>query len=162
MQGHPEILRLLNEVLKQELTAISQYFLHAKMCQNWGYFKLADYNRKESIEEMVHAEKLMDRILFLDGTPNMTDLGPIKVGTNVKAQFESDLTLEMHAVKQLNDAIRVASEVGDNASRVLFEQILSDEEEHVDYLEGQLHAIGQMGMENYLAQQLHKGENEKD
>ncbi len=92
----------------------------------------------------------------------MTDIGPIKVGTNVKAQFESDLALEMHAVKQLNDAIRVATEVGDNASRALFEEMLGDEEDHVDYLEGQLHAIGQMGMENYLAQQLHKSEEEKD
>ncbi len=91
------------------------------MCESWGYFRLGAFYRKESIEEMVHAEKLMDRILFLDGTPNMTDIGPIKVGTNVKAQFESDLALEMHAVKQLNDAIRVASEVGDNASRTLFE-----------------------------------------
>jgi len=107
---------------------------------------------------MVHAEKLMDRILFLDGTPNMTDIGKINVGANIKAQFESDLALEMHAVKHLNEAIKVATEVGDNASRALFEDILVDEEEHVDYLEGQLHAIDEMGIENYLAQQLHKGE----
>jgi len=162
MRGNDKVLKDLSESLKAELTAINQYFLHAKMCENWGYFRLGALYRKESIEEMVHAEKLMNRILFLDGTPNMTDIGPIKVGTNVKAQFESDLDLEMHAVKQLNNAIKVATEVGDNASRALFEEILGDEEEHVDYLEGQLHAIGEMGIENYLAQQLHKGEEEKD
>ena len=161
MRGNDKVLKDLGDALKAELTAINQYFLHSKMCANWGYFRLAAYYRKESIEEMVHAEKLMDRILFLEGTPNMTDLGSIKIGTNVKAQFENDLALELHAVKQLNGAIKTATEVGDNASRALFEAILKDEEEHVDYLEGQLHAIGEMGIENYLAQQLHKGE-EKD
>ena len=161
MRGNDKVLKCLSDSLKAELTAINQYFLHAKMCENWGYLRLGAYYRKESIEEMVHAEKLMNRILFLDGTPNMTDLGPIKVGTNVKAQLENDLSLELHAVKQLNEAIKVSAEVGDNASRALFEEILKDEEEHVDYLEGQLHALGEMGMENYLAQQLHKGE-EKD
>src|SRR5579863_6035914 len=161
MQGNEKVIKALGESLKAELTAINQYFLHSKMCENWGYLRLAAYYRKESIEEMVHAEKLMNRILFLDGTPNMTEIGPIKVGTNVKAQFESDLALEMHAVKQLNEAIKFSREVGDNASRALFEDILRDEEEHVDHLEGQLHAIGEMGIENYLAQQLHKGE-EKD
>src|SRR6476620_7572224 len=110
MRGNDKVHKDLSEALKAELTAINQYFLHAKMCENWGYFRLGAVYRKESIEEMVHAEKLMDRILFLDGTPNMTDIGPIKVGTNVKAQFESDLALEMHAVKQLNDAIRVATD----------------------------------------------------
>jgi bacterioferritin len=105
----------------------------------------------------------MNRILFLEGTPNMTDIGPIKVGRNVKAQLENDLALELAAVKQLNGAIKIATEAGDNASRALFEEILEDEEEHVDYLEGQMHAIGEMGIENYLAQQLHKGEeDEKD
>jgi bacterioferritin len=158
MRGNEKVLKDLGEALKAELTAINQYFLHAKMCENWGYFRLGAYYRKESIEEMVHAETLMERILFLEGTPNMSDIASIKVGTNVKAQFESDLALEMNAVKQLNGAIKVAAEVGDNASRELFEEILSDEEEHVDYLEGQLHAIGEMGIENYLAQQLHKGE----
>ena len=155
MQGHPEILRLLNEVLKQELTAISQYFLHAKMCQNWGYFKLADYNRKESIEEMVHAEKLMDRILFLEGTPNMSDLFRIRIGANVRQQLENDLALELEAVPRLNEAIRIATELGDNGSRELFKEILVDEEHHIDYLEGQLHAIQEIGLENYLAQHLH-------
>jgi bacterioferritin len=102
----------------------------------------------------------MDRILFLDGTPNMTDIGPISVGTNVKAQYESDLALEIRAVRQLNEAIRTATEVGDNASRALFERILTDEEEHVDYLEGQLHAIGEIGIQSYLAQQLQKEDKE--
>jgi bacterioferritin len=161
MHGNEKVHKYLGEALKAELTAINQYFLHGKMCDNWGYFRLGAYYRKESIEEMVHAEKLMDRILFLDGTPNMSDIGKINVGSNVKAQFESDLALEIHAVKHLNEAIRTATEVGDNVSRALFENILADEEHHVDYLEGQLHAIQEMGIENFLAQQLHKGE-EKD
>ncbi len=161
MQGNPQILAALGEALKAELTAINQYFLHSKMCENWGYFRLGAYYRKESIEEMVHADKLMNRILFLDGTPNMVDIGPINVGTNVKAQFENDLALEMHAVKHLNGAIKLAREVGDNASRALFEEILADEEEHVDHIEGQLHAIGEIGLDNFLAQQLHKGEEDE-
>jgi bacterioferritin len=160
MRGNDRVHKDLSEALKAELTAINQYFLHGKMCDNWGYFRLGAHYRKESIEEMVHAEKLMDRILFLDGTPNMTDIGKINIGSNVKAQFESDLALEIHAVKHLNEAIKIATEVGDNASRALFEEILGDEEEHVDYLESQLHAIGEIGLDNYLAQQLHKGDKE--
>lgn len=162
MRGNDKILKHLGESLKAELTAINQYFLHSKMCDNWGYYRLGAYYRKESIEEMVHAEKLMDRILFLEGTPNMTEIGPINVGRNVKQQYENDLALELHAVKQLNEAIESAVKIGDNTSRALFEEILKDEEHHVDYLEGQLHAIDEMGLENYLAQQLHKGEEEKD
>ncbi|MFY9724692.1 MAG: bacterioferritin [Bryobacteraceae bacterium] len=160
MHGNEEVLKCLAESLRAELTAINQYFLHAKMCENWGYFRLAGYYRKESIEEMVHAEKLMNRILFLEGAPNMTDLGPIRIGTNVKMQFESDLALEVEAVKQLNRAIKASTAVGDNASRALFEEILRQEEDHVDYLEGQLHAVGEVGLDNYLAQQLHKGEKD--
>jgi bacterioferritin len=163
MRGNDQVLEHLSIALKAELTAINQYFLHAKMCENWGYFRLGKYYRKESIEEMVHAEKLMNRILFLEGTPNMTDIGPIKVGRNVKAQLENDLAIEVDAVHHLNAAIGIAVKSGDNASRALFEEILADEEEHVDYLEGQLHAIGEMGIENYVAQQLHKGDDdEKD
>jgi len=161
MQGDKEVLKNLQEALRAELTAINQYFLHSKMCENWGYFRLAAHYRKESIEEMVHAEKLMNRILFLDGAPNMTDIGPINVGKNAKLMFESDLALEMHASKHLNVAIKTATAAGDNASRALFEEILVDEEEHIDYLEGQLHAIQEMGMENFMAQQLHKGEEEE-
>jgi bacterioferritin len=160
MQGNPEVLKDLGQALKAELTAINQYFLHSKMCENWGYSRLGAYYRKESIEEMHHADKLMTRIIFLEGTPNMTDLEPIRVGTNVKAQFENDLALELRAVHHLNKAIQVAREAGDNASRALFEAILKDEEEHVDHLEGQLHAIGETGLDNYLAQQLHKGDDE--
>jgi bacterioferritin len=156
MRGNEQVLRLLNEMLKAELTAINQYFLHAKMCENWGYLRLAEYNRKESIDEMKHAEVLMNRILFLEGTPNMTDLFPIRVGVDVKAQLEADLALEMDAVPRLNAAIKVATEVGDNVSRELFSEILVDEEHHVDYLEGQLHIIEEIGIENYLAQQIHK------
>src|ERR1700733_11080082 len=136
MRGNEKVLENLGEALKAELTAINQYFLHAKMNENWGYLRLAAHYRKESMEEMVHAEKLMNRILFLDGTPNMTDIGPIKIGKNVKAQFESDLKLELDAVHHLNASIKIATEVGDNASRALFEMILADEEEHVDHIEG--------------------------
>src|SRR5579871_1985848 len=153
MRGNDKVLENLGQALKAELTAINQYFLHAKMNENWGYFRLGQHYRKEPIEEMVHAEKLMSRILFLEGTPNMTDIGPIRVGKNVKAQLENDLELELTAVKHLNTAIKDARDLADNASRALFEEILVDEEEHVDYLEGQLHAISQMGIENYLAQQ---------
>jgi bacterioferritin len=157
MRGHEKILKYLNEVLKAELTAINQYFLHAKMCENWGYERLAEYNRKESVSEMEHAEKLMERILFLEGTPNMTQIGPIKVGTNVKMQLESDLAIELDALPRLNAAIKDATALGDNVSRELFKEILVDEEEHVDYLEGQLHVIKEVGLENYLAQQIHGG-----
>jgi bacterioferritin len=161
MQGNPQVLKCLDDALKAELTAINQYFLHSKMCENWGYLRLGAYYRKESIEEMIHAEKLMNRILFLDGTPNMTDIGPINIGKNVKAQFESDLKLELDAVHHLNASIKIATEVGDNASRALFEMILADEEEHVDHIEGTLHAIAETGIENFLAQQIHKGEEDE-
>src|SRR5215467_7385397 len=109
MRGKDKVLKHLGEALKAELTAINQYFLHSKMCENWGYFRLAAYYRKESIEEMVHAEKLMQRILFLEGSPNMTEIGPINVGKNVKAQLESDLALELAAVAHLNEAIKYSA-----------------------------------------------------
>jgi bacterioferritin len=157
MRGNDQILSLLNEVLKAELTAINQYFLHAKMCENWGYQRLAEYNRRESIEEMRHAEILMQRLLFLEGVPNMTELFPIRVGPDVKAQLENDLALELDAVPRLNAAIRTAAEVGDHGSLELFKQILLDEEHHIDYLEGQLHVIEEIGLDNYLSQQIHPG-----
>jgi len=157
MRGNEEILRLLNEVLKAELTAINQYFLHAKMCESWGYQRLAALDRQESIEEMHHADILMQRILFLEGIPNMTELFPIKVGPDVKAQLENDLALELDAVPRLNEAIKVATHVGDNGSRELFKQILLDEEHHIDYLEGQLHIVEEIGLDKYLAQQIHPG-----
>jgi bacterioferritin len=156
MRGNNTIIALLNEVLKAELTAINQYFLHAEMCENWGYEKLANYGRKESIDEMRHAEKFIERILFLDGTPTMTELFPLHIGQSVKEQFQNDLALELEAIPRLNKAVKAAVEVGDNGSRELFEAILVDEEHHADWLEAQLHMIGEMGYENYLAQQMKK------
>ena len=156
MKGDAKVIAVLNQVLKAELTAINQYFLHAEMCENWGYEKLAKHTRKESIEEMQHAEKLMEHILFLDGTPNMSDYFKINIGPNVKAQFQNDLQVEFDAVKRLNAGIETCVKVGDNGTRELLEGILTDEEEHIDWLEGQLHAISEMGIDNYLAQQLHK------
>jgi bacterioferritin len=155
MRGNEQIIKLLNEALKAELTAINQYFLHAEMCENWGYHRLAAHTKKESIEEMRHAEILMERILFLEGAPNMTELFPIRVGPNVKAQLENDLALELEAIPRLNAAIRAATEVGDDGSRELFKKILLDEEEHVDYLEAQLQIVAEVGLPNYLAQQIH-------
>ena len=159
MKGDPKVIAVLNQVLKAELTAINQYFLHGEMCENWGYEKLAKHTRKESIEEMVHAEKLIEHILFRDGTPNMSDYFKINVGQNVKAQIENDLQVEYDAVKRLNEGIETCVAAGDNGSRDLLEGILTDEEEHIDWLEAQLHSISEMGIENYLAQQY--GEEKK-
>ena len=158
MKGDPNVIEFLNQVLKAELTAINQYFLHAEMCENWGYQRLAKLIKKESIEEMTHAEKLMERILYLEGTPNMTDYFKINVGATVEAQIKNDLNLEYDAVKRLNEGIKLCVAAGDNGSRDLAQKILDDEEHHVDWLEAQLHAIGEMGIANYLAQQL-KEEN---
>lgn len=155
MKGDGKVIAVLNQVLKAELTAINQYFLHAEMCENWGYQKLAKHTRAESIEEMQHAEKLIEHILYLDGTPNMSDYFKINIGANVKAQLESDLQLEYDAVKRLNAGIETCVKAGDNGSRELLQGILTDEEVHIDWLEGQLHAIGEIGIENYLAQHLH-------
>jgi bacterioferritin len=158
VKGDAKVIAVLNQVLKAELTAINQYFLHAEMCENWGYEKLAKHTRAESIEEMQHAEKLMERILLLDGTPNMTDYFKINIGPNVKAQIQNDLQVEYDAVKRLNDGIEICVKASDNGSRDLLEEILTDEEEHIDWLEAQLHSISEMGIENYLAQQLHEKE----
>jgi bacterioferritin len=161
VKGNPKVIAVLSEVLKAELTAINQYFLHAEMCENWGYEKLAKHTRVESIEEMQHAEKLIEHILYLDGTPNMSDYFKINIGQNVKAQLEFDLQVEFEAVKRLNEGIETCVKAGDNGSRDLLQGILTDEEEHIDWLEGQLHAISEMGLPNYLAQQLHE-EKEKE
>jgi len=158
MKGDPKIIANLNEVLKAELTAINQYFLHAEMCENWGYQRMAKHTRKESIEEMQHAEILMERILLLDGAPNMSDYFKINVGQTVKDQLKNDLDLEYAAVKRLNDGIKASVAAGDNGSRELLEKILIDEEHHIDWLEGQLYMIKEMTYENYLAQQLGEGE----
>ena len=156
MKGDAKVIAILNEVLKAELTAINQYFLHAEMCENWGYEKMAKHTRDESIEEMTHAEKLIERILLLDGTPNMSDYFKINVGGTVQQQLENDLNLEYDAVKRLNDGIKLCVTAGDNGSRDLLESILGDEEHHIDWLEGQLHAIEEIGIEGYLSQQLHE------
>jgi bacterioferritin len=158
MKGDPKVIAMLNEVLKAELTAINQYFLHAEMCENWGYERLAEHTRKESIEEMKHAEKLMERILYLDGTPNMSDYFKIVIGKDVAAQLKNDLQLEYDAVKRLNEFVEKARVAGDNGSRDLFQHILEDEEQHVDWLEAQLGMIDEVGIQNYLAQQIYEDE----
>ena len=155
MKGNDKVIGYLNEVLKAELTAINQYFLHAEMLNNWGYQKLYQYARKESIEEMRHAEAVLERILFLDGVPTMTETFALRIGKTVKEQFENDLQLEMEALPRLNHAIEAATEAKDNGSRELFEKILVDEEEHVDWLEAQLYMIAEVGADNYLATQIH-------
>lgn len=154
MQGNANVIAVLNEALKEELTAINQYFLHAEMCENWRYGKLGDYIKKQSIDEMKHAESLIERLLFLDATPNMTELMKLTVGKNVKDQIESDLRLEIEAVAMYNRAIKIARDEGDNASRELFERLLKDEEAHVDWLEAQMHQISELGYERYLSQQI--------
>jgi len=159
MKGNPKVLAELNKALREELTAINQYFLHAEMCENWGYHRLSEFIKKQSIGEMKHAETLMERILFLDGTPSMMPL-QLKVGSTVKGMLESDLALEIGAVKQYNDAVAIATKEGDNGSRDMFVQLLKDEEEHVDFLEAQMHQIEELGYERYLAMQM--GENEEE
>ena len=157
MKGNQKVIDRLNETLRAEFTAIHQYFVHAEMQDNWGYRKLGAFTKKQSIDEMRHAERLIERILFLEGVPSMADLNPLKVGQNVKEQYECDLSLELEAVPQLNAAIEDAVAAGDNGSRDLFETILKDEEDHVDWLEAQMQAIDDMGLGVYLSQQLEPG-----
>lgn len=149
------IITLLNEVLTGELTAINQYFLHARMCSNWGYQRLADFIRKESIEEMMHAQEVIDRVLYLGGVPNVQRLGKVNVGETVKEMFECDLAVENEAIPRLNAGIEKCREAGDNGTRLLLEKILAAEEDHVDWLEAQLDLMTQIGETNYLAQQVH-------
>ena len=153
MQGNPKVIEQLNLALREELTAINQYFLHAEMCENWGYEKLSKYIKKQSIDEMKHAETLIERILFLDGTPSMEPLA-LTVGKSVKDMIQSDLDLEVNAVSMYNNAVQIAMENKDNGSRDLFVKLLKDEEEHVDWLEAQVHMIKEMGYERYLSMQL--------
>jgi bacterioferritin len=153
MKGNANVISHLNKALKEELTAINQYFVHAEMCHNWGYGKLGSHIRKQSNDEMRHAEALIERLLFLDATPTM-ELMPLSIGQSVQKQFESDLNLEYGAVKSYNEAIQVSREAGDNTSRELFERLLKDEEGHVDWLEAQLHLIKEVGYERYLSQQI--------
>jgi bacterioferritin len=156
MKGNDQILQLLNDLLTNELTAINQYFVHAKMCENWGYERLAHKIREESIDEMKHADQLISRILFLEGVPNLQKLNKLRVGETVKEQLESDLQLEYAAIGFLNQGIAAARTVGDNATEDLFTRILVSEEEHTDWLETQLELIRQVGEQNYLAQQIKK------
>ena len=155
MQGNDQVLEALNDVLTAELTAINQYFIHYKMCANWGYKKLADKKREESMEEMRHAEKLIDRILFLDGVPNMQRLYPVRVGEDAVEQHRVDLEIELANVKRCNEAIALARESGDNGSREMLEEILIGSEESVDWLEAQLHLVKELGSKKYLAEQIH-------
>jgi len=152
MKGNPKVIKELNDALREELTAINQYFLHAEMCENWGYNKLAGYIKKQSIGEMKHAEVLIERILFLDGTPSMEPL-KLTVGGTVRHMIESDLELELGAVKQYNAAVQIATQEKDNGSRDLLVNLLKDEEDHVDWLEAQLHQIKEVGYERYLSLQ---------
>jgi len=153
MKGNPKVIEQLNKALREELTAINQYFLHAEMCENWGYRKLSDFIKKQSIGEMKHAEKLIERILFLDGTPSMEPL-KLTVGANVRQAIESDLNLELSAVSEYNAAIQIAVQEKDNGTRDLLVVLLKDEESHVDFLESQLHQINELGYERYLTMQM--------
>jgi len=154
MKGNEKVIAALQEALREELLAINQYFLHAEMCENWHYNKLGSFIKKQSIDEMKHAEEIIERILFLDATPNLTKPMKLSIGKNVRAQLEADLALEISAVKLYNDAVETSREAGDNASRELFERLLKDEEQHVDWLEAQLHQIEEIGYERYLSQQI--------
>jgi len=158
MQGNPEVLDVLNRALTIELTAINQYFCQAKMCQNWGYLKLGKKHYEESMGEMRHAEKLIDRILFLDGVPEISRYDTIRVGIDVKEHFENDLQLEMGGVKHYNDAIELCTKLKDNGTRELLEPILVESEEHVDWLETQLGLIEAVGLQNYLSEQMGSAE----
>jgi bacterioferritin len=154
MNGNAKVIAVLNAALQEELLAINQYFIHSEMCENWKYEKLSKFIKKQSIDEMKHAEKLVERILFLDATPTLTGPAHLKVGKNVKEQLTVDLGLELDAVKLYNGGLKVAREEGDNATAEFLSVILKDEEEHVDWLESQLHLIEDIGYERYLTQQL--------
>ena len=154
MQGDAKIIEILNDVLTAELTAINQYFLHAKMCQNWGYKKLHEHIRKESIDEMKHADQLIERVLFLEGLPNVQRLGKINIGQTVVEMLKNDLAVETVAIPLLNKSIETCRQIGDNGTAEMLEDILVSEEEHVDWLEAQQELVKQVGEAHYLAQQI--------
>jgi bacterioferritin len=154
VKGHDQVIQLLNDVLTAELTAINQYWIHARMCENWGYARLWDKIRAESLGEMKHADRLVERILYLEGVPNLQKLGKVNVGQTVKEQFRLDLEVEKAAIKALNAGIETSRSLGDNGTRELLESILEGEEEHANWLEAQLTLIEQVGEANYLAQQI--------
>lgn len=154
MQGNRDVIELLNEVLTSELTAINQYYIHYKMLENWGYKRLAEVKRKESIEEMQHADKVISRILYLEGVPNMQRLSPVKVGEDPIEMHEVDLALEKEAVERLNRGIALATQAADNGTRALLEELLREEEEAVDWLEAQLGMVSDVGKQNYLSQMI--------
>lgn len=158
MRGDSTVIKHLNRALKGEFTAIHQYIVHAEMCDNWGYTKLGAFIKQQAIGEMGHAEQFIERILFLEGVPGMGELQPLNVGQNVKEQLTNDLQLEYEAIVILNTAIKDSVAASDNASRELFERVLKDEEEHVDWLESQLQMIDDMGLGIYLSQQLAEGD----
>ncbi|TMA13742.1 MAG: bacterioferritin [Deltaproteobacteria bacterium] len=154
MKGDKQVITLLNDVLTAELTAVNQYFLHARLCHHWGYERLYERVRKESIGEMKHADELIERILYLEGMPNVQRYGKVDVGQTVPEQFQLDLQVEYEAVKRLNEGIEACRTAGDNGTRTLLERILHEEEAHVDWLETQQETIKQVGTESYLSEQL--------
>jgi bacterioferritin len=154
MKGNERVIDKLNMLLADELTAISQYMVHSEMCANWGYEKLHKAAEKRAIDEMKHAEKLIGRVLFLEGMPVVSKLNKINIGSDIEAQHKNDWAAEEGAVKAYNEGIRLAVEVADNGTRELLESILKDEEDHIDWLEAQLDQIKQMGIQNYLVEQL--------
>lgn len=157
MKGNEEVIAVLNEVLSAELTGVNQYFIHGMMCANWGYARLAAHGRQESIDEMKHAQEVIERILYLDGRPNMDKYMKINVGSTIPQHHEFDLSLETAAIERLNRGVEVCRKKGDNGTRALLERILVEEEKHADWLEAQMQQIKDMGLENYLAQQLEGG-----
>jgi bacterioferritin len=154
MEGNAEVLAMLNQLLADELTAINQYMVHAEMCDNWGYGELDEAIEERAIAEMKHAEKLIARILFFEGRPIVSNLNPIHIGAEVPAQLKNDWNAERDAISAYNKGIRLAAEAGDNGTRELLESILADEEEHIDWIEVQQDQIAQVGIQNYLAQQI--------
>jgi bacterioferritin len=156
MQGHKDVIALLNDVLTAEFTGINQYFIHAKLCRHWGYERLAHHIRHESIDEMKHAERVIDRILYLDGIPNMQALNKVNVGETVIEQLNLDLALEREAIARFNKGVALCVSLGDNGTRELLEELLTSEEEHADWLETQLELVKQVGEAHYLSQQIKK------